>query len=146
MMQTIAEHVILDMVRDHVIAAIPDSVLSPQQFDPRVNPGGRNFSKMISFGISRSDNTDLTRGRDEEIFDHTVRIGIAERMRQGDQYATGSDLLRRKEAITSAMANKGALQGLRVRLRTAAYPISSTREYQFGLFDFRVRAIHHVAS
>ena len=146
MMSTIPLSVILDMVRDHVIVSIAGSLLAPQMFDIKVNPGGPNFVKFISFGMSGSRNTDQTRGRDDERLDHAVRIGICELMKPHAQYDTMSALLARVEAITSAMANKAALVGLRVRFVDATYPISPNRKYQLGLIIFNVRASMHVAS
>ena len=96
--------------------------------------------------MSGSRNTDLTRGRDEERLDHAVQIGICELMKMHAQYDTMSALLDRVEAITSAMANKAALIGLRVRYVNSTYPISPNRKYQLGLIIFSVRANMHVAS
>jgi hypothetical protein len=143
-MSTIPLATILDRIRDHVIASIPGSLLSPQMFDVKTNPGGPNFVKMISFGMAGSRNTDLMRPRNDERLDHAVRIGICERMKMHDQYATMAALLVRVEAITSVMSDKAALTGMRVSFVDATYPISPNREYQLGLINFNVRANMHV--
>jgi hypothetical protein len=143
-MNTIPLPEIFDRIVDHIIASVEGSLLSPQTFDPRVNPGGRNLGKMISFGIPDTNNTDLMRPRNEERLDHTMQIGIVERMQMGEQRATMTALLARIEAITSAMSDKGALAPMRVTFLGAVYPLSPSREYQFGLARFNVRADMHV--
>ena len=143
-MSTLFRSELLGMVRDHVIASIPNATLAPIIFDISANMA-QDVPNGISFALTRSRDTEQYRNQDVRRLDHTVQIGIAVRVKMSDQNASLKILLDRIEAIERAMAKKGPLAPMRPHLVDSRHDFTPSREHLIGLIDCRITADQSLA-